>query len=98
MIVVAGEDAAAVAVEGDRDAIAAQEAVEQAKIAFGGFRGEEAGGEDFAGSVVLHAQSGEPRAATFEPVVGRAVELHEFTLLGRTQAALTMSGRPAFTR
>ncbi|MGH9772897.1 MAG: hypothetical protein ACRD4Q_14575 [Candidatus Acidiferrales bacterium] len=34
---VAGEDAAAIAVKGDADAVATQEAVEQAKIALGGF-------------------------------------------------------------
>ena len=37
VIVIAGEDAAVIAVEGERDAVAAQEALEQAKIALGGF-------------------------------------------------------------
>src|SRR6185437_9118239 len=97
-IVVAGEDAAAIAVKGDRDAVASQEALEQVKIALGGFRGEELRGEDFAGSIVLHAQGGEQRAAAFEPVVRRAVQLHEFTFAGRAQAALAMRGRAAFAR
>ena len=70
VIVVAGEDAAAIAVEGDRDAVAAQEALEQAEIALGGFREEELRGENFARSVVLHTQCGELRAAPFQPVVG----------------------------
>ena len=96
VIVVADEDAAAIAVEGDGDAVAAQEALQQAEIALGGFRGEELGGEDFAGSIVLHAQSGEQGAATFEPVVGRAVELNEFAFASRAQTALAMSGRSAF--
>jgi len=96
VIVVAGEDAAAIAVEGDRDAVAAQEALEQAEIALGGFRGEELSGENFAGSVVLHAQSGEQRAAPFQPVVGGAVELHQLAFAGRAQTALAMSGRAAF--
>jgi len=93
VIVIAGEDAAAIAVEGDGDAIAAQEALEQAKIALGGFRGEELGGEDFAGGIILHAQGGEPRTAALEPIVGRAVDLDELAFASRAQAALTMSGR-----
>ena len=96
VIVVAGEDAAAIAVEGDRDAVAAQEALEQAEIALGGFREEELRGENFARSVVLHAQSGELRAAPFQPVVGGAVELHKLAFAGRAQSALAMSGRAAF--
>src|SRR6266852_6358795 len=58
---VANEDAAAVAVESGRDTEATEQALEQAEIAFGGFRKEELGGEDFAGGIVLHAQRGEPR-------------------------------------
>src|SRR5579862_2531593 len=95
-MVVAGEDAAAITVEGDGDAVALQEALEQVEIALGGFGREEVGGEDFAGGIVLHAQGGEAWAAAFEPVVGRAIELDEFTFASRTQTALTMSGRTAF--
>ena len=93
VLVVASEDAAAIAVEGDGDAVAAQQALQQAEIALGSFRGEELGGQDFAGGVVLHAQSGEQGAATFEPVVRGAVELDEFAFTGRAQTALAMSGR-----
>jgi len=96
VIVVAGEDAAAIAIEGDRHAAAAQEALEKAEIALGGFRGEELSGKDFAGSVVLHAQSGEQRTAPFQPVMGGAVELHKLPFAGRAQTTLAMSGRPAF--
>jgi hypothetical protein len=98
VVVIAGEDAAAIAVEGEGDAVAAQEALEKVEVALGGFRGEELSGKDFAGSVVLHAQSGEQRAAAFEPVVRGAVELHELALASRTQTALTMSGRAALAR
>ena len=69
VVVVADEDTAAITVEGERDAVAAEQAPEQAEIAYGGFRGEELSGKDFAGGVVLHAESGERGAATFEPVV-----------------------------
>src|ERR1700733_1979402 len=98
VIIIANEDAAAIAVESQRGAEAAEQAVEQAKIALGGFREEELGGEDFAGSVVLHTQSGELRAAALEPVVGRAVELNEFALARRAQTPLAMSGGTAFSR
>ena len=96
VIVVASEDATAIAVEGDGDAVAAQEALEQAEIALGGFRGEELSGENFARSVVLHAQCGELQAAPLQPVVRGAVELHKLAFAARAQAALAMSGRPAF--
>ena len=98
VVVVADEDAAAIAVEGERDTVAAQQAAQQAEIAVGGFGGEELGGQDFAGGIVLHAQSGEPRAAAFEPVVRRAVELHQFAFASRAQTALAMSGSAAFAR
>ena len=76
MVVVTSEDAAAIAVEGEGYAKAAEQAVEQAEVAFRRFGGEELGGRDFAGGIVLHAQSGETRATAFEPVVRGAVELH----------------------
>ena len=56
----------------------AQGGGEAGEIAGGGFGGKELGGEDFSGGVVLQAESGEARAAAFEPVMGRAVELHQF--------------------
>jgi hypothetical protein len=54
-MVVAGKDTAAITVEGDRNAMAAQWALEQVEVAQGGFREEEPGGRDFARSIVLHA-------------------------------------------
>src|SRR5258707_10846435 len=72
--------------------------LKQAEIAESGFRGKELRRQDFAGGVVLHAQSGEQRAAAFEPVVRTAVELHEFSELGGTQSALTMRGSAALSR
>jgi len=98
VLVVASENAAAIAVESDGDTVAAQQALQQAEIALGSFRGEELGGQDFAGSIVLHAQSGEPGAAAFEPVMRRAVELDQFALTSRAQTALAMSGWSALTR
>src|ERR1700722_5482507 len=69
VLVVASKDAAAIAIESDGNAVAAQQALQQAEIALGSFRGEELCGQDFAGSIVLHPQSGEQWAAAFEPVV-----------------------------
>jgi hypothetical protein len=89
-VIVADEDAAAIAVKSQRHTVAAQELAEQAEIAESGFGGKELGGQDFAGGVVLHAESGETGAAFLEPVVGTAIELHEFAELGGAQAALTM--------
>jgi hypothetical protein len=94
--IAANEDATAVAVESGGNTGAAEQVLEQAEIAFSGFCGEELRGEDFSSGVILHAQSGEARAATFEPVVRAAVELHEFAFAGGTRTALTMSGRAAF--
>jgi hypothetical protein len=85
-----------IAVEGEGSAVAAQQLTQQAEIADGGFGGEERGGQDFSGGVVLQAEGGEARAAAFEPVVGRAIELDQFAFAGGSQAALAMSGSAAF--
>jgi hypothetical protein len=68
-VVVALEDGAAIAVEGQRDSIAAQQLTQQREIAQSRFAGKEPSGEDFSGGIILQTQSGEPRAAALEPVV-----------------------------
>jgi hypothetical protein len=98
VVVVADEDAAVIAVKSERHTVAAEQLFQQAEIAESGFRGEELGGQDFAGGVVLHAKSGELGAAAFEPVVWAAVELHEFAEARGTHTALAMSGSAAFSR
>ena len=97
-VVITDEDAAVIAVKSEGHTVTAQQLAKQAEIAEGGFCGEELRGQDFAGSIVLHTQSGELRAATFEPIVGAAVKLHEFAEARGTQAALAMSGSAAFSR
>src|SRR5712664_394630 len=97
-VIVADEDAAVIAVKSQWHAVAAEHLFKQAEIAEGGFGSEELGGQDFAGGVVLHAESGEVRAAAFQPVVRAAVELHQFAEARGTQAALAMSGSAAFAR
>ena len=98
VIIVAHKDAAAIAVKSKRNAEAAEHALEQVEIAFRGFGREELGREDFAGSVVLHAESGKERAAAFQPVMGRTIELDEFAFTSRGWTALAMSGRTALAR
>lgn len=73
-VVVANEDGAVIAVESEWQAVAAEHPFQQAEIAESGFRREELRDQDFAGGVVLHAQSGEARAAPLEPVVSRLSE------------------------
>src|SRR5271169_120591 len=96
-VVVADEDAAVIAVEGERDTAGTQELTEQGEIAGGGFGGEELGGQDFSGSIVLQAEGGEARAAAFQPIVGRDVELHQFAFASGSQTALAMSGSAALS-
>ena len=73
VVIIAHKDAAAIAAESQENSEAAQQAVQQAEIALGGFREEEFGGEDFARGIVPQAQGNEMWAATFQPSVGRAV-------------------------
>ena len=98
VVVIADEDATVIAIKSQRHAEAAQQLAKQAEIAESGFRGKELRRQDFAGGVVLHAQSGEPGSAAFEPVVQAAIELHEFAEPCATHAALAMSGSTAFSR
>ena len=98
VIVVADEDAVAIAIEGQGHAETVEQAVEQAEITLGSFRREELRGQDFPRGVVLHAESREERAATLQPVMRGAIELHEFPFAGRAQTALAMSGQAAWAR
>ncbi len=98
VVVMTDEDAATVAIEGGGCTEAAEQALEQAEIALGGFCGEELSNKDLSGSIVLHAESGEERAATLQPVMRGAIELHQFSFAGRAQTALAMSGRAALAR
>src|SRR5271165_7167498 len=96
-VVVAHEDAAVIAIKGERSAVATQQLAEQGEIAGGGFGGEELSGQDFTGGIVLQTERGEARAAALEPIVGRAIQLHQFALASGSQTALAMSGSAAFS-
>ena len=92
VIVVANEDAVAVAVETEGYAEAAQQAVEQAEIAAGVFGGEEFGDQNFASGVVQKAEQGKLRAAIFQPAMKAGVEQQHFAFASARQAALAMRG------
>src|SRR5438270_3724815 len=96
-VVVAHEDAAVIAVEGQGRAVAAQQLAERREITGGGFGGKELGREYFPGGVVLQAERGEARAAAFEPVVRRTVELHQFAFASGSQTALAMCWSTTFS-
>jgi len=98
VIVVADEHAVTISVKAERDATAAQQAAEQAKITAGIFCGEEFGGADFASSVVEEAQQGELRSALFEPVMEAGVEQEHFAFASACEASLAMRGGAALAR
>ena len=95
-VVVAHEDAAVISVEGERSAVAAQQRAQQREISERGLGGKKLGSQDFSRGIVLQAERSEARAAAFQPVVGRAVELHQFAFASGTQPTLAMRGSTAF--
>ena len=96
VIIVANEDAVAIAVETDGYAEAAQQALEQAEIAARVFGGKEFGDQDFAGGVVQESEQGKLRAAIFQPAMQTGVEQQHFAFASARQAALAMSGSASF--
>ena len=92
VIIVANEDAVAVAVETDGHAEAAQQAVEQAEIAARVFGEEEFGNGNFASGVVEKAEQGKLRAAIFQPTVKTAVQQQHLSLASARKTALAMGG------
>ncbi len=94
-VVVAHEDAAVIAIESQRCAVAAEQLAQQSEIAMCGFGRKELSGQDLSGGVVLQAESGKARAAAFQPVVRRAVQLYQFAFAGGAQPTLAMRGSAA---
>ena len=95
-VIIADEDATAISVEGRGHAETAEQALQQTEVAFGCLRGEELRGENFTGGIVLHTESREARATTFQPIVRRTIELHQFAFAGGPRTALAMRGGTAF--
>src|SRR5208283_1129116 len=75
--IVALEDAVAVAVEAERDAVSGDHGAESAEIAESIFGFElEVGGQDLAGGVILKADESELGAAALKPVMTAGVGEH----------------------
>src|SRR3990170_8270454 len=71
------EDAVAITVHGDRDALRLRQGVQDLEVAMGILLVPEGGGEDLSSGVVHGHDDGEARTPVVEPGVGTAVELDE---------------------
>ena len=96
--IIADEDAVAVAVKSQRDAVASQQLPQQAEIGMGGLGGEETGRQDLARGVVLKAEQSETRPAAFQPVMGAGVEQEHLAFPCAAPAALVMGRGTALAR
>src|SRR5271168_580611 len=86
--IVALEDAVAVAVQAERDAVRRDHSVQSAEIPERIFRFElEVSGEDLAGGVILKADESELRTAAFEPIMTASVGEHHHAEARTAQAA-----------
>lgn len=92
------EDAMAIAVRGDGDALGLGEGVEDLEVAVRVFLIPKRGRGDFTGGVVLDGHQGEARAALLEPIVVAPVELHEQALLWHPLPAAAVAGRATVPR
>lgn len=87
------ENAVAVAVDGDRQAVRVREDLEQDEIAMRVLSVPEGGGEDMAGRVVDRRKEDQARATSFEPVMGAPVDLHQQAGLWHPLPASTVAQR-----
>ena len=85
----------AVAVEGERDAAAPDDLLQQQEVAARVLDGAEEGVHGCAGRIVNGEQEGEARAALLEPGVVAAVDLEQHPLAGHPLTPDTVLGRPA---
>src|SRR5271167_4506762 len=94
--IVALEDAVAIAVEAERDAVSGDHGVQGAEIAEGIFGFElEVSGQDLAGGVILEADEGEQGAAALEPVMTAGIGERHHTETWAGRAARAVLPRPA---
>jgi hypothetical protein len=98
--IVALEDAVAVAVEAERDAVRGDHGMQGSEIAEGVFGFElEVGGEDLTGGIILKADESELRAAAFEPVMTAGVgERHHAEAWAGQAAGAVLAGAPLLGR
>jgi hypothetical protein len=92
---IAVKDPMPVGIGGRGDAIAADEAAQQAKIAMCVFLRAKDTREDFAGGIIDGGVEDEPGSAVLEPGMVTAVHLDEQASLGHALAAAAMPGWPA---
>ena len=85
----------AVAVEGERDAAAPDDLLQQQEVAARVLDGAEEGVHGCAGRIVDGEQQGEARAALLEPGVMAAVDLQQHPLAGHPLTPDTVLGGPA---
>ena len=85
----------AVAVEGERDAAAPDDLLQQQEVAARVLDGAEEGVHGCAGRIVNGEQEGEARASLLEPGVVAAVDLEQHPLAGHPLTPDTVLGRPA---
>lgn len=98
VLIVAHEDAVTIAVEAERDAVATQQAAQQAKIAAGICAEEELGDENFTNGVIQEAEQGQLRAPIFQPVMKTGIPKQHLAFPSARQAALAMPGGTTFAR
>src|SRR5205807_5317279 len=74
--IVALEDAVAVAIEAEGNAVSGEQSLQTAEVTYGIFRFQlKVCGDHAAGGVILKADQGEARTATFQPIVTAGIGL-----------------------
>ncbi len=89
------KDPMAIGVDGEGDAVAVGERVEEVEIPLGVLVVAEFGGEHRPGGIVHGGEKGEPGAAGLQPGMGAAIEEDEHPRLGHALPAAAMPRRPA---
>ena len=97
--IVALEDAVAVAIEAERDAVSGDHGAQSAEIAESIFGFElEVSGQDLTGGVILEADESELGAAALKPVMTAGIGERHHAEAWTGRAAGAVLARPAFLR
>ena len=97
--IVALEQAVAIAIEAEGNAVSGEEGVQTTEVAGGVFGFElESGGGNAASGVVEQPEQGEERAAALEPVMTAGIALQHHAEAGAAGAASTILARTSFLR
>ena len=99
MGIVALEDAVAIAVEAEGDAVSYDHSLHSAEITQSVFRFQlKVSGQDLAGGVVLKADEGELGATAFQPIMTAGIGEHHHAEAGTAQAAGAVLASTALLR